>query len=82
MVKIAVLSFEVKVISNSSQNKVVGFEGDVLKVKCTAAPEKGKANSAVIALLAKHYDVPKSAIEIVSGKTSCRKLVKITKGGS
>lgn len=68
---------EVKVIPKSSQNQVVGFEGDVLKIKCTAAPEKGKANAAVIELLSKYYDVPKSAITILRGKTSAKKMVEI-----
>lgn len=38
-----------------------------LRVRVTAAPEDGKANQAVIALLAKRWDVPKSTIEIASG---------------
>ncbi len=67
----------VKVIPKSSQNKIVGFEGEVLKVKCTVAPEKGKANAAVIALLSKYYKVPKSAITILKGKTVSRKVVEI-----
>lgn len=68
---------KVKVITKSSQNKVVGFEGDVLKVKCTAAPEKGKANAAVIALLSKHFKVPKRAITILKGKKEPRKIIEI-----
>lgn len=68
---------EVKVIPKSSQNAVIGFEDDILKIKCTAVPEKGKANKAVIALLADHFNVPKSAITILKGKTSSRKTVEI-----
>lgn len=67
----------VKVIPKSSQNAIVGFEGDVLKIKCTAVPEKGNANASVIVLLAKHYEVSKSAIKIIKGKTSARKIVEI-----
>jgi uncharacterized protein len=68
---------QVKVIPKSSQNAIVGFEGDVLKIKCTAVPEKGKANEAVIALLAKHYKVPKSAIKIIKGASSSKKIIDI-----
>lgn len=67
----------VKVIPKSSQNKIIGFENDVLKIKCTTAPEKGKANQAVINLLAKYYDVPKSSITILKGKSSSIKIIEI-----
>ena len=40
-------------------------------------PESGKANGAVIALLAKEWGVAKSAISVVSGATDRRKLVEI-----
>ena len=48
-----------------------------LKVAVTAAPEDGKANAAVIALLAREWGVAKSAISVVSGATDRRKLVEI-----
>jgi len=67
----------VKVIPNASQNEVVGFEGDVLKIKCTASPEKGKANTAVVAILAQHYKVPKNKVKILRGKTHSRKTIAI-----
>ena len=69
----------VKVIPKSSQNKIIGFEGEVLKIKCTAVPEKGKANATVITLLSKYYNVPRSAITIVKGKTDSRKVIEIQK---
>ena len=51
--------------------------GKALKVAVTAAPEDGKANAAVIALLAREWGVVKSAISVVSGATDRRKLVEI-----
>jgi uncharacterized protein len=48
-----------------------------LKVAVTAAPEDGKANTAVIALLAREWGVAKSAVSVVSGATDRRKLVEI-----
>ncbi|NGX45405.1 MAG: hypothetical protein K940chlam2_00557 [Chlamydiae bacterium] len=68
---------EVKVSTKASKNSVEGFEGEVLKIKCTAVPEKGKANESVIALLAEYYGVPKSRITILRGKTSSRKTIQI-----
>jgi len=48
-----------------------------LKVAVTAAPEDGKANAAMIALLAKEWGVAKTAISVVAGATDRRKLVEI-----
>lgn len=70
----------VKVIANASQDWIVGFEGDLLKIKCTAQPEKGKANQVVIALIAEYYRVPKQAVNILKGKTQTRKVVEIDDG--
>jgi uncharacterized protein (TIGR00251 family) len=52
-------------------------EGMALKVAVGAPPEDGKANAAVIALLAEALGVAKSAISVVSGATGRRKLVEI-----
>ncbi|MDY0882132.1 DUF167 domain-containing protein [Dongia soli] len=49
----------------------------VLKIAVTAAPEDGKANAAVIALLAKEWGVAKTAISVVTGATDRHKLVEI-----
>lgn len=51
--------------------------GKALKVAVTAAPADGKANDAVIALLAKEIGVAKSAISVVAGATDRRKIVEI-----
>ena len=67
----------VRVIPNASASEVVGRELGVLKVKITASPVDGKANEALIEVLAEHYDVPKSSITIVKGHTSKIKIVEI-----
>ncbi len=43
----------------------------------TAAPERGKANAAVVALLARELEVARSAIRITAGETSPQKTVEI-----
>lgn len=40
-------------------------------------PEDGRANAAVIELLAEHFDVPKRALRIVRGHTSRQKVIEI-----
>ena len=51
--------------------------GHVLRVKVTAAPEKGKANKALVALLAKIIGCGKSAISITAGQHNPRKKLTI-----
>lgn len=68
---------KVKVIPKASRNEIVGFEDNVLKVKLTAAPEKGKANQALIDLLSKKLKIPKSKITIIRGATSSLKTLEI-----
>jgi hypothetical protein len=72
------LTLAVKVIPKASKNEVVGvLEDGSLKVKVTAAPEKGKANAAVCELLADVFDVPKRSVTVISGETSRTKVVAI-----
>ncbi len=47
----------------------------MIKVSVTAPPEGGKANDAVIRLLAKAWRVPKSSLTIVSGAAGRRKTI-------
>jgi uncharacterized protein YggU (UPF0235/DUF167 family) len=48
-----------------------------LKARVSAVPEGGKANAALIALLAKRLDVPKSTVHIVAGDTARLKTIAI-----
>ena len=67
----------VRVVPNLSKNEVVGLYNGVLKVKVCAVPEKGKANKAVIELLAKYYGVKKSQVFLLSGETSSHKVFEV-----
>jgi uncharacterized protein len=72
------LTLTLKVIPKSSRDEIVGILTDrTLKVKITAAPDKGKANAAVCGFLADFFDVPKSNVRIVRGATSHTKQVTI-----
>ena len=71
-----------KVTPKAKRNQIGGLldepdGGKAVKVSVTTAPEDGKANAAVIALLAAEWGVAKSAISVVSGATDRRKLVEI-----
>lgn len=55
------------------RNAIVGVHDGKLKIAVTQVAEDGKANDAVIALLAKTWKIPKHCFEIVRGHTSREK---------
>jgi hypothetical protein len=55
----------------------VGEQDGVLVVRVNAPPVEGKANKAVCKLLAKHYGVPPSRVEIVRGHNARDKVVRL-----
>lgn len=63
----------VKVVPGSSRDRIVGVLGDCLKVATAAPAEKGRANRAVAAILAKALGVSSNALTLVSGPRSARK---------
>jgi uncharacterized protein len=59
------------------RNEIRGVQDGMLKVSVTQAPEKGKANKAVIELLAKKLGLKKSQIELIAGETSHQKRLLV-----
>ncbi|MBC7927033.1 MAG: DUF167 domain-containing protein [Bryobacteraceae bacterium] len=73
------LTLTLKVVPKSSCDEVIGFlDNGSLKVKVTAAPDKGKANAAVCALLASAFGVAQSKVELLRGLSSSTKQVRIS----
>jgi uncharacterized protein (TIGR00251 family) len=70
-------TIKVRVQPRSSRNQIEGFVGDTLRLRVSAPPEDGKANQAVIALLAIGLDVAKSSVRIVRGHSSRDKFVSV-----
>jgi len=69
--------FKVKLQPRSSMNKIVGFEGDILRVKVKSAPVDGLANQDLIVLLSRCLRVAKERIEIISGHRSRLKTIRL-----
>lgn len=71
-----------RVTPNAGADRIEGTEerddgSAVLRIRVTAVPDKGKANAAVIALLAKTVGIAKSSITLVSGETARLKTVRL-----
>ena len=60
------------------KNAVVGEHAGRLKVAVTQAPEKGKANEAILKVLAEALQLSRSQLELVRGETARQKEVLIT----
>ena len=67
----------IKVSPRSSKNEVQKISEGEYKVKLTAAPVDNQANEMLIRVLAQHFDVPKSSLTIVAGKTAKIKIIDI-----
>ncbi|KPK82671.1 MAG: hypothetical protein AMJ81_09575 [Phycisphaerae bacterium SM23_33] len=67
----------VKTVPKSSRDRIVGVLGDCLKVATSAPAEKGKANQAVAAILAKALGAGKRDVELMEGWASPRKEFRI-----
>jgi uncharacterized protein len=67
----------VRAHAGARQTAVLGERQGMLRVAVTAAPEKGKANRAIIALLSETLNLPKSAVELISGETAAHKRFMI-----
>lgn len=67
-----------RVSPGAGRAAVVGRQGDAWKVRVTEAPERGRANEAVIRLLADTLAVPRSAVTLISGHGGREKIVELT----
>ena len=76
------LRLAVRLTPNGGRDAIDGIEADAegeafLKARVTAVPEKGKANKALILLIAKSLRIRKSSVSLVSGETARKKILRI-----
>jgi uncharacterized protein (TIGR00251 family) len=67
----------IKATPNAPRDEIVGWLGDVLKVKIHAPPLEGRANEALCAFLAARLGLPRRAVTVLRGDTSRQKLVRV-----
>ncbi|PZU86457.1 MAG: hypothetical protein DI528_09840 [Shinella sp.] len=76
------LRLAIRLTPNAGRDALEGVEENAegeayLRARVTSVPEKGKANKALIALVAKAVGVPKSSVSLVSGETARQKILRI-----
>ncbi len=76
------IRLSVRLTPNGGRDAIDGIEtgadGEAyLKARVSAVPEKGKANQALVVLLAKKLGVSKSSVAVLSGETARKKILRI-----
>jgi uncharacterized protein len=71
----------VRVSPGASRAAVVGRYGEGWKIRVAAPPEGGRANAAVVRLLADTLALPREAVKLVSGQGTRDKIVELTGAG-
>ena len=76
------VAVSLRVTPRAARDRIDGLaatadDGAELKVGVTAAPEDGKANAAVLKLLAKAWKLPKSSLSVVRGQGERHKTVLV-----
>lgn len=68
---------ELKVIARAKKEEIQKLSKDTYKIKVSSSPEKGKANKRIIELFSREFNIKKSDIKIISGKTSNKKIIEL-----
>lgn len=71
------VSIELVVQPRASRTRLVGEHGDRLKLQITAPPVDGEANAAIVDFFSSTFRIPKRDVEIATGLTGKRKVVRI-----
>lgn len=80
------LAVRIRLTPKAARDRIIGVAADAagegyVKLAVTAAPEKGKANAAMIKALAKAWNIPKTQISVAAGAKDRRKVVLLAGDG-
>jgi uncharacterized protein (TIGR00251 family) len=70
-------TLSLKVVPGSSRDRIAGRYGDGIKVQVSAPPEKGKANDAVINVIAVALGIRAADVVLLRGHSQPRKVLQI-----
>jgi uncharacterized protein (TIGR00251 family) len=68
----------VKAVPGASRDEIVGLLGDRLKIRVSAPPEAGQANSAICALVARELGVRTQDVAVVRGDAKAEKTLRVS----
>ena len=71
------LTFAVRVSTRASRSEIAGEHNGALRVRIAAPPVEGAANRELMKLLARAFNLPQNAVEIIAGTYSKDKKVRI-----
>ena len=74
----ATTRLRLKVVPGARRSQVVGRLGESWKLRVHAAPERGRANDEVVALLAEILGLSQSQVRVVAGRTTRDKVVELS----
>jgi uncharacterized protein (TIGR00251 family) len=71
------VTFRIRVVPRASRREPAGIQDDALKLRITAPPVEGKANSECVRMVAELFGVKRTQVAIISGHTSRTKTVAV-----
>ena len=71
------ITLKAKVVPGAARTEIVGRYDDGVKVRVAAPPEGGKANRALVEVLARELGVKNDSVRVVRGQTSQHKVVEV-----
>lgn len=71
------MKITIKVKTKAKEEKVVEIGDNNFEVWVKQLPEKGKANEAIVKIVAKYFKTPQNSVKIIAGKTSRQKVFDI-----
>ncbi|MEK7104037.1 MAG: DUF167 domain-containing protein [Patescibacteria group bacterium] len=71
------MKITIKVKTKAKKEKVVEIGDNNFEVWVKQLPEKGKANEAIVKIVAKYFKTPQNSVKIIAGKNNSRKIIEI-----
>ena len=71
------LLLKIRAAPGASRDRVLGLHGDALRVAVSAPPERGKANAAIVEVVARALGLKVRNVVLESGQTAKEKLLRI-----
>lgn len=71
------MRLRVKIVPAASRDEIAGWLGDALKVRVRALPERGRANAAMVRVIADALAIPSARIRVIGGHATPHKTLEL-----